>query len=407
MDTLIVGLIALDTISRVSGSVVLEDSNPGILTANIGGVGFNVSLAHKFGLQSQDLKNNYRLVSAVGNDFAGRTVISQVHACGEDTSGIYVAKGQKTAQYSAIMDSKGDLVVAVADMSIMEDSSWEKHIAAQIKRGQPRFIVADCNLLSKILDSVISESKKLAIQPKIIIEPTSQPKLARINGLSSRNLSVFPNNSILMITPTAAELESIYASFSYRELFDDYDEWFPVLDSLGVNAQFRDRLESIALKNPVMSLLLKRGTPQQATQLLPYIPNILVKLGAEGCVLFRLSTDVTSYKSVPTTSDFKPTFTITSHGREVEDGKKLGVVIQHFAIPTENEGIAIVNTTGAGDSLLGYLSSALSNHDWLTLEIETLEQEWALWEAIHKAQLASGKTLKCAAATSEEIASIK
>lgn len=116
---------------------------------------------------------------------------------------------------------------------------------------------------------------------------------------------------------------------------------------------------------------------------------------------------MTSYKSVPTTSDFKPTFTITSHGREVEDGKKLGVVIQHFAIPTENEGIAIVNTTGAGDSLLGYLSSALSNHDWLTLEIETLEQEWALWEAIHKAQLASGKTLKCAAATSEEIASIK
>lgn len=393
VDTLIIGLVAMDTISKTAGKAVMGDSNPGKLTTSIGGVGYNVNFFYKSSVKTGSLKVSSRLVSAVGSDFAGKSILSKMTSSGEDTSGIYVLADKETAQYTASIDKNGELIVAVADMAIMEDSSWMDHITREINRAQPRYVIIDCNLLPKLLSHVVTQTKKLSLLPKIIIEPTSQPKLARISEMELKNLGIFPNNFIMLITPTSAELETIFSTFNTRKYFDDYDEWFPVLDALGIDANFREKLSALANKNELMAYLLKEGLLQQAFQLLPYTPNILLKLGAQGCVLIRLSTDVTSYKSVPTTSSYKPSYTMTSTGRDLEDGKKMGVVVQHFPIPVENENLEIVDVTGAGDALLGYLSSSILDSDWLRSDIESLEQEWGMWESIYNAQLASGKTI--------------
>ncbi|SGZ55838.1 CIC11C00000004109 [Sungouiella intermedia] len=263
-------------------------------------------------------KGSYRFVSAVGDDFAGHSILKQINEKYHDISGISVQNGKQTAQYSAILDSDGLLLLACADMAIMEDVSLVKHVSKQIERAQPRFVVVDCNLLSAGLDAVIEACSKQIHRPKIIVEPTSQPKLARIAGINSRRLSVFPNCNIHMITPTSDELSQIHQSFAMRELFDDYDYWFPVLDSLGIDSTFRDKMSALAAKNPTMKALMDTGVLQQSFQLLPYTPNILVKLGPRGCVLIKLSTSVADYKSVPTTSAYAPEFTLTSMGREVD-----------------------------------------------------------------------------------------
>lgn len=405
VDTLIIGLIALDSVSTLTSSTIMNDSNPGILKSSIGGVGYNVSMAHKYGLESQGKKGSFRFVSAVGDDFAGHSILKQLQENHSDTTGVLVQKGSHTAQYSAILDSGGLLVVACADMAIMEDAFVAKHINEQIERAQPRFVVVDCNLLAAGLDAVIETCSKQAHPPKIIVEPTSKPKLARISGINSRLLGVFPHCNIQMITPTTDELEQIHQSFAIREFFDDYDHWFPVLDSLGVDANFRDKMTGLAAKNPLMRMLMETGVLQQSFQLLPYMPNILVKLGAQGCVLVKLSTSVADYKSVPTTSPYSPQFTLTSLGREI-DGERIGVVVQYFAIPSENENLSVVNVTGAGDTFLGYLTSTLVADDWMSSRIESLEQEWAKWESIYKSQLASGKSLESDEAVSREIAKI-
>lgn len=405
VDTLIIGLIALDTISTLTLDTVMNDSNPGILRSSIGGVGYNVSVAHKYGLESQGKKGSFRLVSAVGDDFAGHSILKQLQENHQDTSGIAVQKGCETAQYSAILDSGGLLVLACADMAIMEEASLIKHINEQIKRAQPRFVVVDCNLLADGLDAVIDTCSKQIHVPNVIVEPTSAPKLARITGINSRLLKVFPNCHIHMITPTAEELERIHQSFAMRELFDDYDHWFPVLDSLGIDASFRDKMGALAAKNPTMRMLMDSGVLQQSFQILPYIPNILVKLGPRGCVLIHLSTSAADYKSVPTTSSYAPEFILTSHGREY-DGNTLGVVVQYFPIPSENENLSVVNVTGAGDSLLGYMTATLVAENWMNYRIESLEHEWAKWESIYKSQVASGKTLESEEAVSKDIANI-
>lgn len=402
VETLIIGLVAQDTISVLDKKASMGDSNPGKLRSAIGGVGFNVSLAHKYASNS-----TYRFVSVVGDDFAGKLLLNELKKTHGDTSGIKVESSALTAQYTAMLDPQGELLLACADMSIFEETAVLSFLKAQVLRAQPETIVADCNLSSEVLSLLLEVVKKdLGYQPKLIVEPTSGPKLGRIARVNTRNLGVFPKNTISMITPTVAELENIHSNFSRRELFDDYDEWFPALDSLGINSQFREKLAAQANKHDVLKLLLEKGVVQQCLQLVPYIPNIAVKLGKKGVVLVKLSTDVDSYKSIPTTSPHAPAFVYTSQGQVVDD-QRVGVVIEYFPIPPENENLKVVNVTGAGDTFLGVLSSHISKNDWLGSEIKSIEQEWAMWESFYNAQVASGLSIQAHEAISPKIKQLK
>lgn len=404
-DTLVIGLLALDTVSRFGAEPVLGDSNPAAMASSAGGVGHNVALAHWYGLASQLVPGSVRLVSAVGDDLAGAALVKRLADSGADTSGILTVPHAESAQYTACVGPEGDLVVAAADMRIMDHPALAAHVKQQIVRANPRFIIADCNLLAPTLDAVLESVAAMPLPAKVIVEPTSQPKLARLSQVNRARLGVFPNNTVQMLTPTAAELARVHALFAQQELFDDYDAWFPALDSLGVDSAFRERLAARALKHPALQHILHEGILQQCFQLLPYIPQILVKLGRLGCVLVKLSTNTADYRSMPTSSPYRPELTFVSQGREHDHGT-FGVVVEYFPVPAENENIAVTDVTGAGDTLLGYLSSSLIGCDWLVSTVETVEQEWGKWEAIHKAQLASGKTIQSHSAVCPSIAEL-
>jgi hypothetical protein len=74
--------------------------------------------------------------------------------------------------------------------------------------------------------------------------------------------------------------------------------------------------------------LIEEGTVQQAIQLLPYIPNILIKLGHRGVLSIRLS---------PKTTD-------TVKGVRLR-GSNADVCVQHHP-PTKV--VQVVSVTGAG-----------------------------------------------------------
>lgn len=426
VNTVIIGSIALDTISRLSKpKPVMNDSNPGSTRSSIGGVGYNVSLACKYGLSSPYFSSKEggisrcRLISIVANDFAGKSLLKQLEATNIDTSGILITEKEKksTAQYVSIHDDKGELLLASADMTLIEQD-FSEHIVEQLERAKPHNIVIDCNItphvMSKILRYVSNNSKNA----KVILEPTSAFKAERLSQVDSASLDVFPRNSILLVTPTVTELHTLYNSFAQRNLFDDYDTWFPLLDSLGVDSAFREKLNKLAIKNEVISEGLTTGYIQQAFQLLPYLPNIILKLGSKGILYFSISTSINDYSSIPTTSEYRPEFTITSSGREYFDdnggNKKMGIAIQYFPIPNENKDIQIKNVTGAGDSLLGYLTATLlrvsensKDNTWLSSEINSIEEEWFKWESLYKSQVASGLSLQSNEAISSKIAKIK
>lgn len=421
MDTLIIGSLALDSISSIneSGDSIMGDSNPGKISSSIGGVGYNVSLAHNYGISSnynKNVKQSYRLITAIGDDFTGKSIINQLNSQKIDTSGIYIDKSgiHSTSQYNSIHDKFGELIIACADMNIVEQNFMKDHIKQEIIRSQAKQVIIDCNLSGNTINEIVSFIKEeMNSEINLIIEPTSLPKSKRVSEINDKNLLVYPNNVIKLITPTLNELESIYESFEKMQKFDDYEDWFPILDSLGIDSQFREKLIVLERKFPIMKQLNERGIFQQSFKLIPYLSNILIKLGKHGVLLIQINKNIDDFKSIPTVSKYSPQFIITSNGSEYIDpndnnnNKKIGIVIQYFSIPTENESINIKNVTGAGDSLIGFLSSTtINNNNWLNGEINSIEEEWNKWENIYKSQLASGFSLNCESSISDEIINI-
>ncbi|KAI5965152.1 uncharacterized protein KGF55_001372 [Candida pseudojiufengensis] len=371
-NLIVVGSIALDTIATINTKTKLKDSNIGKISNSIGGVGFNIALASYY-----TNPTSIKFISRIGNDFSGDLISNEIKIDSK------LIKGEgSTAQYVVTHDSNGELIIAVADMSIMEEN-FSKEVIQEIELTKPNVVVLDCNLSSTTINEILNfDYPKI---PNFIIEPTSYIKAKKLESI---DLQVFPQNRIKLITPTIEELNTIFESFEIGGKFDDYDNWFPVLDAMNINTLFREKIEKT---REFKSLdLSSNGIFQQCFSLLPFFQNILIKLGSKGCILFSLVTNAKDLKSIPTTSKYKPTTTIIN-----DKNSRLGIIIEYFDIPIENKNLDIKNVTGAGDSMIGYIASKLSTseNNWLDCEITSIEQIWEKWECIYKSQLASGLSL--------------
>lgn len=334
VETIVVGSVALDTISKLD-TYHMNDSNPGNTRTSIGGVGHNVSLASHY------TGGDIRFLSIIGDDLTGKSLKNMI----EVDNTLFERPGS-TASYTSIHDTTGELIVACADMNIIE-TDFSQDIIQEIDRYHPQNVVLDCNLSVKTLQTVINH-----VSCNVVIEPTSAIKSKRIGELE---LDV--HNSIELITPTINELESIYATIESRELFDD--EWFEIIDSLELH-----RIRDI-LKGGMIKKLYDEGIVQKAFKLLPFFNNIIIKLGKDGVLCLG-----------------------NSQSQFLKTKSQFPFYIEYHPIPKENQNLTIVNVTGAGDTFLGALMSNLN---------------LPLKELIHKAQLCSGLSITSQDAINSQI----
>ncbi|KAI3402873.2 hypothetical protein KGF56_004334 [Candida oxycetoniae] len=403
-NLLVVGSVALDTAAALSTNYRKHDSNIGTITNSVGGVGYNIALASSY------IHNDTKFISRIGNDFAGETISNYLK---NQLSSRLTIGDKNTAQYVSIHDNdKGDLNIACADMSIIEEPKFSEQVIETIQQDKPKIVILDCNLSAQSMNNIVSysnsnldsNSSSSSYQQQYIIEPTSHVKAKRIGAL---DLSVFPYNQVKLVTPTIEELKSIFESMSQQGKFNCLENWFPIIDAMNIDFQMREKLMRFDSKNKFN--FQSSGVFQQCFHLLPYFQNIIVKLGSRGVLLVSLVTNLQDLKSIPTTSKYKPMITITN-----DVDSKIGILIEYYPAPKENENLKIVNVTGAGDTLVGFLAGkmaeSLSNNElsgnWLDHEIKSSEQVWKKWENIYKAQLASGMTLKCLKSVSEDIAKL-
>lgn len=83
---MVAGSVALDTVAKLGPGSKLKDSNIGVITNSVGGVGYNVAQASKYVCEST------KFISRIGDDAAGKTI-------GQKVSGLEVVPGGRTAQY--------------------------------------------------------------------------------------------------------------------------------------------------------------------------------------------------------------------------------------------------------------------------------------------------------------------
>ena len=355
-------------------------SNPARISQSIGGVGHNVALAaHRAGV-------SVSLASAVADDLAGQTLLSSLRGAGLNSGAIQklpATSETRTAQYVAFNDLNKDLVVAMADMDILSSPTMASQDlwTSLVSSHKPEWIVADANWSTDALKSIFGAGKTAGVP--VAFEPVSIQKSQRLFRSPLKLIGpndVVPANRISLATPNSLELKSMYNVARDEFLFDS-EQWWDVVNNLNMSsAGSRDKL--IAITN---TELVDEGIPQQSIQLLPYIPNLVTKLGSKGCLLTML---LRAGDERLTDPDHAPY--VLAKTAQVEDGEVGGVYLRLFPpaeVVTQDQ---IVSVNGVGDTLLGVLMAGL-------IKGQRLE------EAIPTAQKAAVLTLKAKEAVSPQI----
>ena len=390
-DVIVAGSLAIDLScdyiqppsENLSSQPQLHTSNPASITQTLGGVGQNIATALHY------LEASPRLCSSVAADVAGSTALKILATRGLQTAGIQVlGPDLHTAQYVAVNDTKKQMVLAMADMTILEDTSgnfdsiWKPHFDIH----KPKWLVIDANwhpdTLRKWLDIARASGVKVAFEPVSAVK-SRRAFSAEIQRNAS--LAAVPNHLISLATPNALELSSMHDAASDVGVFDRED-WWRAINSIGLSSSgSRDKLVSAT-----NDLLVDQGVPQQSIRLLPFIPCIFATLGERGVLMTQMLQPGDDRLTCPDSAPY-----ILS--RSTDGNNVIGGVYMRLFPPVETvSSDDIVSVNGVGDTFLGVLIAGL-----------TKEKPKNIVDLVDIAQTGSVMTLKSKEAVSPEISTLQ
>ncbi len=143
----VIGGCNLDMEGISRGKLKFYDSNPGRLNLSPGGVGRNIAE------NLAKLRLPVRLISALGRDEQGKFLRESSEALGIDMEdSLYL--DQATSVYLSILDEKGEMIVAINQMDILEEINPGFIATKDELIAQSAFIVLDANLQEESLDYI-------------------------------------------------------------------------------------------------------------------------------------------------------------------------------------------------------------------------------------------------------------
>ncbi|CAG8303262.1 unnamed protein product [Penicillium nalgiovense] len=371
---------------------VPHTSNPAIIGQSLGGVGHNVAVAANY------VGSDVLFCSVVADDLSGRAALSTLEKEDFSTEGIQVlpaTPSTRTAQYIAINDIKKDLVVAMADMGIVElpesqlnfDGFWEP----LLERTKPNWVVVDANWRPGVIAKWSAVARKYGA--RVAFEPVSTAKSRRLFGSDANSTSAtigpnqtVPDNTISLACPNRLELAAMYTAARESLLFESA-EWWDIINSMNMSPTgSRERLIAMTSLS-----LVDEGLPQQTVQLLPFIPCIVTKLGGAGALLTQLLPPGDPRLTDPESAPY--ILARASPGSDVPFG---GVYMRLFSPATILGDQDIVSVNAAGDTLLGVVVAGLAKEPSVRIE-----------DVIPIAQEASRKTLASAGGVSKKLVELR
>jgi pseudouridine kinase len=190
----VIGGANIDLKARSTSRATATTSNPGHASMTPGGVGRNIAenLA-RLGVRTF-------LVSAIGRDALGASLLSATIAAGVRCE--YVQRTElATGTYTAVLDSDGELVVAVSDMAAVDALGPDAVNQARDVIATAGLLVLDGNLAG----SALTHAGDLAAAAGVptILEPVSVPKSAAVASYISADRPLYA------VTPNRDELAAL------------------------------------------------------------------------------------------------------------------------------------------------------------------------------------------------------
>ena len=164
---LVVGASNVDYVALSNNKLIRKDSNIGKLNITFGGVGRNIveNLAI--------LEDDVSFITFLGNDSFGKELRKDLESINVK---IYSPnKKGRTSSYLAVLDSSGDMDVAICDTEIIDKSTVEDIKPFDDVISEFTSIVLDANINDKIIDHIFKEYS----DKKILVEAVSANKVKR------------------------------------------------------------------------------------------------------------------------------------------------------------------------------------------------------------------------------------
>ena len=190
----VVGGANVDVKARSSAPAAAATSNPGHAAMSAGGVGRNVAenLA-RLGVRTH-------LVTAIGRDPLGDSLLRETMAAGVLVEFVH-RTAEPTGTYTAVLDSNGELVVAVSDMAATDALSPADIDAARGVIGAAGLVVLDGNLSARTLTYARDIAGAAGV--RTVLEPVSVPKAAALAP------SLSSDRPLYAVTPNRDELAAL------------------------------------------------------------------------------------------------------------------------------------------------------------------------------------------------------
>lgn len=245
---IVMGGVVLDLLAKPKEGckLILGTSNPAICKESDGGVARNIAEV------LSRLGSNPLLYSVVGNDSRGNSMLNRLSTeygiqATKDT--VSVVNNANTATYIAVMNEKGDLHTACADMAVFD----EFQPPPQKVLEQAEYLVLDANPPVSIMHQTALYASRAGV--KVFLEPTSVAKA----------LAVSKDDSLMRCLT--------FASPNVDELSAMADGWSNTADDHDVLLYDAD----LSLVKPLAEKVIKRMNPDGA--------YLLITAGAKGCLL--------------------------------------------------------------------------------------------------------------------------
>ena len=193
-SVVVIGGTNVDIKARSAAPVTHGTSNPGYGSITPGGVGRNIAenLAR--------LGTRTYLITAVGRDAAGDDLLAQTFAAGVLVE--YVHRTDKpTGTYTALVDSDGELIAAVADMEAAAELGPEQVNRASGAIAAANLVIVDGNLAAATLAHALDLATASGV--RTILEPVSVPKATLLAS------HITAGRPLYAITPNRDELTAL------------------------------------------------------------------------------------------------------------------------------------------------------------------------------------------------------
>ena len=177
-----IGGANMDIHGRSDHPLVMRDSNPGTLHTSLGGVCRNICE------NLSRLGEDVRLVTVVGDDVHGRSILAGCTQAGIDMSATRVLPGERSSSYISIMDSSGDMLLAMSDMHIIKKLDERLVDDSRALLCGAELVVCDGNLSTRAVDRLT----RVCDRP-LYVDPVSTAWAKELRPLIGRFDTVKPN----------------------------------------------------------------------------------------------------------------------------------------------------------------------------------------------------------------------